>query len=83
LHNRLGNSEPLPHSKRVAADFLAQQRVESHPLHRLPYLLPADPPPQRSEQFQVLLASHNAGDIEELCDTVCEMDAGIIQEAAL
>ncbi len=24
----------------------------------------------------ILLASHNAADIEELCDTVCEMDAG-------
>ena len=28
----------------------------------------------------ILLASHNAGDIEELCDTVCEMDAGILTE---
>ena len=35
------------------------------------------------EGVTILLASHNAGDIEELCDTVCEMDAGIIQEAAL
>ena len=26
----------------------------------------------------ILLASHNAADIEELCDTVCEMDAGIL-----
>ena len=24
----------------------------------------------------ILLASHNQADIEELCDTVCEMDAG-------
>ena len=24
----------------------------------------------------ILLASHNQGDIDELCDTVCEMDAG-------
>ncbi len=26
----------------------------------------------------ILLASHNAADIDELCDTVCEMDAGIL-----
>ena len=26
----------------------------------------------------ILLASHNAGDIDELCDTVCEMDAGVL-----
>ena len=26
----------------------------------------------------VLLASHNQQDIDELCDTVCEMDAGVI-----
>lgn len=26
----------------------------------------------------ILLASHNAQDIEELCDTVCEMDAGVM-----
>jgi len=27
----------------------------------------------------ILLASHNANDIEELCDTVCEMDAGALE----
>ncbi|MEG1393944.1 MAG: ATP-binding cassette domain-containing protein [Christensenellaceae bacterium] len=27
----------------------------------------------------VLLASHNKYDIEELCDTVCEMDAGVLR----
>jgi len=27
----------------------------------------------------ILLASHNANDIDELCDTVCEMDAGILK----
>ena len=26
----------------------------------------------------ILLASHNQGDIDELCDTVCEMDAGVM-----
>lgn len=26
----------------------------------------------------ILLASHNQSDIDELCDTVCEMDAGIL-----
>ena len=26
----------------------------------------------------IILASHNQGDIDELCDTVCEMDAGIL-----
>ncbi len=30
----------------------------------------------RSEGKTILLASHNQGDIDELCDTVCEMDAG-------
>lgn len=28
----------------------------------------------------ILLASHNQTDIEELCDTVCEMDAGVMTE---
>ena len=32
----------------------------------------------RSDGRTILLASHNAQDIEELCDTVCEMDAGIL-----
>jgi len=27
----------------------------------------------------ILLASHNIQDIEELCDTVCEMDAGVMK----
>ena len=26
----------------------------------------------------IILASHNQQDIDELCDTVCEMDAGIL-----
>ena len=26
----------------------------------------------------ILLTSHNQGDIDELCDTVCEMDAGVM-----
>lgn len=30
----------------------------------------------------ILLASHNAEDIRILCDTVCEMDAGILREVA-
>lgn len=32
----------------------------------------------REEGKTVLLASHNQTDIDELCDTVCEMDAGIL-----
>lgn len=30
----------------------------------------------RSEGKMIILASHNQTDIDELCDTVCEMDAG-------
>lgn len=30
----------------------------------------------KDEGKTILLASHNQGDIDELCDTVCEMDAG-------
>ena len=32
----------------------------------------------RDEGRTILLASHNAQDIDELCDTVCEMDAGVL-----
>ena len=32
----------------------------------------------RAEGKTILLASHNQGDIDELCDTVCEMDAGVM-----
>lgn len=32
----------------------------------------------KGEGKTVLLASHNQGDIDELCDTVCEMDAGVM-----
>lgn len=32
----------------------------------------------RTEGKTVILASHNQEDIDELCDTVCEMDAGIL-----
>ena len=33
----------------------------------------------KSEGKTILLASHNQGDIDELCDTVCEMDAGVLK----
>lgn len=32
----------------------------------------------RYEGKTVILASHNQSDIDELCDTVCEMDAGVL-----
>ena len=32
----------------------------------------------RTEGKTIILASHNQGDIAELCDTVCEMDAGVM-----
>ena len=32
----------------------------------------------RDEGKTVLLASHNQMDIDELCDTVCEMDCGVL-----
>lgn len=33
----------------------------------------------REDGKTILLASHNQTDIDELCDTVCEMDAGILR----
>lgn len=32
----------------------------------------------RDEGKTIILASHNSDDIQELCDTVCEMDAGVL-----
>lgn len=32
----------------------------------------------REQGKTILLASHNAYDIDELCDTVCEMDSGVL-----
>lgn len=32
----------------------------------------------REKGKTILLASHNAGDIDELCDAVCEMEAGVL-----
>lgn len=32
----------------------------------------------RSQGKTIILASHNQMDIDELCDTVCEMDAGVL-----
>lgn len=32
----------------------------------------------KDEGKTILLASHNQADIDELCDTVCEMDAGVM-----
>ena len=34
----------------------------------------------RAQEKTIILASHNQGDIDELCDTVCEMDGGILTE---
>jgi ABC-2 type transport system ATP-binding protein len=32
----------------------------------------------REQGKTIILASHNQFDIDELCDTVCEMDAGVM-----
>jgi ABC-2 type transport system ATP-binding protein len=32
----------------------------------------------RQQGKTIVLASHNKADIDELCDTVCEMDAGVM-----
>lgn len=32
----------------------------------------------KNEGKTILLASHNQVDIDELCDTVCEMEAGVM-----
>lgn len=32
----------------------------------------------RDPERTILIASHNVADIDELCDTVCEMDAGVL-----
>ena len=32
----------------------------------------------REQGKTIILASHNQMDIDELCDTVCEMDAGVM-----
>ena len=34
----------------------------------------------REQGKTIILASHNQMDIDELCDTVCEMDAGVMKE---
>ncbi len=34
----------------------------------------------RAEGKTIILASHNQADIDELCDTVCEMDDGYMEE---
>jgi ABC-2 type transport system ATP-binding protein len=34
----------------------------------------------RDSERTILIASHNVADIDELCDTVCEMDAGVLTE---
>ena len=34
----------------------------------------------RTEGKTIILASHNQADIDELCDTVCEMDDGYMEE---
>ena len=32
----------------------------------------------KNEGKTIILASHNQMDIDELCDTVCEMEAGVM-----
>lgn len=50
------------------------------------YIKPFDIPADMRKLFRelknegktILLASHNPMDIDELCDTVCEMEAGVM-----
>ncbi len=75
MRQRLGIAQAIMEDPRVLILDEPMNGLDKHGVAEIRALLKE----LRGEGRTILLASHNAADIDELCDTVCEMDAGVLR----
>lgn len=75
MRQRLGIAQAIMEDPRLLILDEPMNGLDKHGVAEIRELLKG----LRGEGKTILLASHNAADIDELCDTVCEMDAGVLR----
>jgi ABC-2 type transport system ATP-binding protein len=75
MRQRLGIAQAIMEDPRLLILDEPMNGLDKHGVAEIRALLKE----LRAEGRTIVLASHNAGDIDELCDTVCEMDAGVLR----
>jgi ABC-2 type transport system ATP-binding protein len=74
MRQRLGIAQAIMENPRLLILDEPLSGLDKHGVREMRELIKG----LKVEGKTILLASHNQGDVDELCDTVCEMDAGIM-----
>ena len=76
MRQRLGIAQAIMEKPRILILDEPTNGLDKHGVKEIRELIRSLKDPERT----ILIASHNVADIDELCDTVCEMDAGVLTE---
>ncbi len=74
MRQRLGIAQAIMEKPRILILDEPTNGLDKHGVKEIRELIRSLKDPERT----ILIASHNVADIDELCDTVCEMDAGVL-----
>ena len=74
MRQRLGIAQAIMEKPRILILDEPTNGLDKHGVKEIRELIRSLKEPDRT----ILIASHNVADIDELCDTVCEMDAGVL-----
>ena len=74
MRQRLGIAQAIMEKPRILILDEPTNGLDKHGVVEIRELIRSLKDPERT----ILIASHNVADIDELCDTVCEMDAGVL-----
>lgn len=74
MRQRLGIAQAIMEKPRILILDEPTNGLDKHGVVEIRELIRSLRDPERT----ILIASHNVADIDELCDTVCEMDAGVL-----
>ncbi|MBQ4448702.1 MAG: ABC transporter ATP-binding protein [Clostridia bacterium] len=76
MRQRLGIAQAIMEKPRILILDEPTNGLDKHGVKEIRELIRSLKDPERT----ILIASHNVADIDELCDTACEMDAGVLTE---
>ncbi len=74
MRQRLGIAQAIMEKPRILILDEPTNGLDKHGVVEIRELIRSLKDPERT----ILIASHNVADIDELCDAVCEMDAGVL-----